>query len=144
KSFMDVSYLHSPEKLFGSIPSEGRYIINIHHFLHLSAHHISIFERYLTAVRNAIIRLLERNPHVLITLRGPHVAEHPPYFCLSTDAWAQYITTIQKETFRDLQDRVIYFPFWDITVASEDTDIHPGCNDHLSDVMFQFTCGRQQ
>ncbi|CAG5116268.1 unnamed protein product, partial [Candidula unifasciata] len=132
-----VSLLNSPGKVLGTVPSEGRYVINLHPFLHFTSHHISAYERYLRAVRDEIIRLLHRNPHVLIILR-------PPYVYVLGDAWAQQFTTLQKEIFMDLQDHIIYFPFWDITVASGDTGIHPQCNEHLSDVMFQFTCGRQQ
>ncbi|CAG5130984.1 unnamed protein product, partial [Candidula unifasciata] len=144
RHFYTTSYLHSPEKIIGSIPSEGRYIIGLSHYLHYTAHHVSVYERALIALRETIIRLLKRNPHVLILLRGPHVAEREPYIYYMGDVWGQYFVAIQKETFRDLQDHIIYFPTWDITVASEDTFIHPACNDHLSDVMFQFLCGREQ
>ncbi|BFZ13165.1 hypothetical protein BsWGS_16204 [Bradybaena similaris] len=142
--FLSTANLRSPEELFGSIPSEGRYIIFFCHYLHFTAHHISVYERALAALRDAILRLLQRNPHVILMLRGPHVAERSPYIYYMGDVWAQYLITIQEETFRDLQDRIIYFPTWDITEASEDTTIHPNCNNHLSDVMFQFMCGRDQ
>ncbi|CAG5126367.1 unnamed protein product, partial [Candidula unifasciata] len=68
-SFFKSSGLYSPQKVFRSIPSDGRYIISFNHYLHFSAHHLSVYERTLRAVRDEVVRLLERNPHGQILLR---------------------------------------------------------------------------
>ncbi|CAG5126364.1 unnamed protein product [Candidula unifasciata] len=142
--YMVTSALYSPQRLFDTIPSQGRYFISFNHYLHFVAHHVSVYERALRALRDEIVRLLERNPQGIILLRGPHVSKREPEDYCVGDVLAQHLITIQKETFRDLQDRIIYFPTWDITVASEDTDLHPGCNSHLFDLMLHFVCGRDQ
>ncbi|CAG5126368.1 unnamed protein product, partial [Candidula unifasciata] len=67
--FVSTSLLYSPQQLFGSVPSEGHYIITFSHYLHLTSHHISVYQRYLRAMRDEIIKLLKRNPHVLILFR---------------------------------------------------------------------------
>ncbi|CAG5127176.1 unnamed protein product, partial [Candidula unifasciata] len=138
----NYNWLFSPTAVFDSIPSTGRHIIFMSHYLHYTSYHVSVYEMAMVALRNAIVKLLKRASDVLFIIRGPHVAELTPYTSSLGDAWADELHNIQRRTFKDLQDHVLYVPTWDITIAAEDTHHHPSSNGKIGHVMLQLVCGR--
>ena len=109
------------------IPSAGRYIVVVHYYLHLVAGHISIAHNRLLKLRAAIERASSRNKEVFIAFRGPHIiaVEWAENHSLGGDVQSLFYHELIKEVFRDLKDRVIFLDGWEMSIAIENTQVHP-------------------
>ncbi|CAL1526155.1 unnamed protein product [Lymnaea stagnalis] len=125
------------------LPSKGRYLIILNHFFHVTTSHISSIDVMFRSIKDAISRLLKRNPDVTVVLQGPHTARigWPNHF-EAGDMLGPIIMNLQKEIFHDLLDKVLFMNAWDMTVAVDNLDFHPDTNDSIFHTMMGFVCGR--
>ena len=115
----------APHKTIDDIPSSGRFVVCVHLYAHFAFHHHSVFVKHLTAVRDSILRALERNPGIQFVIRGPHMDISRRPAILGGDTAAPLLTVITKRLFRGLYDRVAFLQPWDMTVAVWNSNVHP-------------------
>ncbi|GFO05926.1 nxpe family member 3 [Plakobranchus ocellatus] len=107
------------------IPATGNYIVVLHMYLHFTTHHYSVYTERIRAMREAVERLLVRNPQAKIVIRGPHAAFKGWTPMLGGDVQAMLYLSILKKEFKHLYDKILLLDFWDMTVAAESEDFHP-------------------
>jgi len=79
-------------------------------------------------------RLIKRYPNVKFYIKGPHSVT---YFGEeeSVDFFRRLQDQVMFEEFQGLLNRIVYLDEWDITVASENVDVHPQdknvCGTHM-------------
>ena len=123
---LDVNFIGVSDKI-DDIPSKGRQFLIIHYFLHLTPVHLGVAHSRLVAARDAILRLLARNPQAVVAIRGPHTVSlnHDYNIAIGGDSLAHYLVVIIREVFEDLQDRVIFLDGWETSLSLESAGIHP-------------------
>lgn len=114
-------------KQIDEIPSNGTHFLVIHYFYHIVPSHLSIAYLRLKAVRDAIQRLINRNPNVVVGIRGPHVSsvEFDYNHAVGGDNLGVYFLEMIQHIFADLKHKVIFLDGWQMTVALENDWIHP-------------------
>ncbi|RUS84943.1 hypothetical protein EGW08_007305, partial [Elysia chlorotica] len=124
------------------IPPTGKYIVLLHMYLHFTTHHYSVYIARVRAMRDAVQRLLARNPDAKVVIRGPHAAFKGWNPMLGGDAQALLYLDILKSEFRHLYDKVLLLDFWDMTVAWESGDFHPEAKitQQMLRVLFGYVC----
>jgi hypothetical protein len=117
-------------KQIDSIPSTGKHIVTIHYYLHTAYYHLSVVVTRLTALHDAIQRLLKRNPNILVGIRGPHVFYVDPNLnhAIGGDNLGIYLLKMIQDIFDDLKDKVVFLDGWDMTLSSENHKYHPNDN----------------
>jgi hypothetical protein len=108
------------------IGSHENVIIVFHMYAHFLTYHHQVFWGRIRKVRKAIVDLFDRNPNVVIAIKGPH-SFNTAYMnkALLNDYMGFMYTDILRYEFRDQRDRVIYLDQRDITIAAGCQDIHP-------------------
>ncbi|CAG5121472.1 unnamed protein product [Candidula unifasciata] len=130
-------------KALDKIPSHGQYLIILTHYYHLTTTHISAFDFMLRNIKDALVRLFQRNPNVQVVLQGPHIAwygwlEH----YAAGDMLGTQFMDLQQEIFQDIKDKVVFVSPWDMTIATENYDYHPTVNKQIFETIVGFMCGR--
>jgi len=95
--------------------------------------------------RDAVRRLLDRNPQARVVIRGPHVTYRGwDLHYVGGDGLARFMEDILVQEYQTLRDRVVYLRAWDMTLAAENTDFHvnPMCLNQLSNLVLDYTCTR--
>ncbi|CAL1535999.1 unnamed protein product [Lymnaea stagnalis] len=128
--------LYSSVSQLDAIPADGKYLVHLHHFLHLVPFHLSIAEHWLRLIRKAIERLMARNPHVIVVYQSAFTAFNR-YMLMSG-----FLLQMQKEILRGLGDRVMFMFTWPITIASENHYGHPTVSDQFTQIYMGHVCGR--
>ncbi|KAH9495287.1 hypothetical protein Btru_016332 [Bulinus truncatus] len=126
----------SEVKLMDSIPKDGKYIVHLHHFMHLAPFHLSLLESRLKLVRESIMRLLDRNPHVIVIYQSAHSV----YIRYSMNG--AFFVEIQRRILRGLGDRVMFMFTWPMTVAVNNDDVHPPICNSFTAYYMGHICGR--
>ena len=87
----------------------------------------NIAHNRLLKLRAAIERASSRNKEVFIAFRGPHIiaVEWAENHSLGGDVQSLFYHELIKEVFRDLKDRVIFLDGWKMSIAIENTQVHP-------------------
>ena len=125
------------------IPSTGRTLVLLHHFLHLTTAHMTAVEGMHSAIKDALVRLVSRNPDVQIVIRGPHTAyEGWATHYTAGDMFADHIEDMLVDVYKELRDRVVYFRPVEMTIATENMEFHPGVQKQIHDSMLDFICKR--
>ena len=138
------SLVPSPHAI-DAVPSTGRTLVLLHHFLHLTTAHMTAVEGMHSAIRNSLLRLLARNPEVKVAIRGPHTAyEGWATHYTAGDMFASQIEEVLARVYHgdDLRDRVVYFRPIEMTIATENMEFHPGVQKQIHDSMMDFICKR--
>ncbi|KAK0043159.1 NXPE family member 3, partial [Biomphalaria pfeifferi] len=128
----------SDTRLLDSIPSNGKYIIHFHHFLHLAPYHLSVAETRLKLIRDAVRRLLDRNPHVIILYQSAH-------YVSGLNFWTRggiFYVELQRRILRGLGDRVMFVFTWPMTIAADNDDFHPHIAKSFTHLFTGHICGR--
>lgn len=123
-SWSDARLNRAPSYVMDRIPSSGSYIIVIHLYIHFSQAHTAVYVLHVRDTARAVKRLLRRKPDVKVFIRGPHAVGGNMY-CLTGDYHAERCLRVLRHEFRELRDRVFFLNAWDMTVANENSDIHP-------------------
>ncbi|KAK6958584.1 NXPE family member 4, partial [Biomphalaria glabrata] len=140
KEEVNPEVLYSEARLLDSLPKHGRYVVHLHTFLHLTPFHFSILDHRLRVTREAIQRLLDRNPHVIIVYQSAHSAyDRRPgnYHKLGV-----FLVELQRSILRGLGDRVMFSFTWPMTVAVANDDEHPPISNQFAKYYLGYICGR--
>ncbi|CAL1535995.1 unnamed protein product, partial [Lymnaea stagnalis] len=132
--------LYSSVSQLDAIPADGKYLVHLHHFLHLVPFHLSLAEHRLRLIRKAIERLMARNPHVIVVYQSAHTAIDK--VIRNKHKMSGFLLDMQKEILRDLGDRVMFMFTWPMTIAAENTDGHPTVSDQFTKFYMGHVCGR--
>jgi len=110
-----------------ALPSTGRYVVIVHYYLHIMGAHLSVAHDRLLALKEAVRRLLSRNPQAGVGFRGPHTisTEWSINHSMGGDVQALFYLPIVREVFRDIRHQVIFLDGWEMTTAIENERIHP-------------------
>ena len=140
---LDVDYIGVPDKI-DAIPSKGRQFLVIHYFLHVTTVHLGLARARFESARDAIVRLLARNPQAYVAIRGPHTVSLNHYYdiAIGGDSLARHLVEIIAEVFEDLQDRVIFLDGWETSLTVGSSGIHPDGSvpEEVSRRFFSFIC----
>ncbi|GFO39287.1 nxpe family member 2 [Plakobranchus ocellatus] len=122
---LDVAFIGVPQKI-DAIPSKGRQFLLLHYYLHLTYVHLGAARLRLLAARDAIARLLARNPEAVVGIRGPHtVAMNANYdIAYGGDTLARFLLEMILEDFAGLQDRVLFLDGWEGSLTLQSEGIH--------------------
>lgn len=139
--FYNNSLLIPPWQRLDEIKPGNRSIILLHMWTHFAALPISIVRSRIRRLRLSLESLLVRVPTVTIVIKGPHSK-------LSNDVNGHDYARIHhercwREELKGSSDKIIYLKNWDITVAGENVDVHPGPK-ILTDMIhnfLSFVCG---
>ena len=109
------------------LDSDARVIFVIHLFLHIGTYHPSVFRERMRRISNSAKRLLERNKHVHILIKGPHTYLHIEHGTSKqlNDYFGYIFRDIMYEEFRDLRDKVVYMDQKDMTISKNTYHRHP-------------------
>ena len=134
-------------KHLDDIPSTGRHIVIVHYYLHVLAAHLSAAHNRLCLLRDAIVRLTDRNPQVFVVFRGPHPiqVDWPINHSMGGDTQSLFYNKIIEEIFQPLMDRMIFLDGWEMGTAIENKWVHPKQDlaDGMMRLVLALTCGRQ-
>ena len=119
-----VKNIRSVAYRLNSIPMDSRGIVVFHWFLHTVRLSPTVFREHVVNARNAVIKLIKRAPEVSVFIKGPHA-----HLFRGNTSPHDYVRRANEqiiyEEFSDLRDNVTFLEQWDITVSSENPDIHP-------------------
>ncbi|OWF49200.1 NXPE family member 4-like isoform X1 [Mizuhopecten yessoensis] len=124
------------------IPGNSSAIVIIHWYAHIArcCDHVDLRD-HVRHAKAAVVRLLTRSPDVQVFIKGPHLITYinanKPYAYIG-----MFVEQVLLEEFNDLLDKVIYLDQWDMSVATENVNIHP--NTLLDDIslnnLINFAC----
>ncbi|XP_012944168.1 NXPE family member 3 [Aplysia californica] len=125
------------------LPSTGRTLVLLHHYLHLTTGHMTSMEAMHRSIHAAVVRLLKRNPQARVMIRGPHAA-YEGWAChyAAGDMLVPQVEDLVANIYKDVQDRVFYFSPMDMTTATENMEFHPDVQWHIYAAMMSIMCGR--
>ena len=143
-SFATSSRLAPTCRHIDSIPSSGRVLVVMHHYFHLVMHHVSAYHEMVRSVKEAVVRLVKRNPRAVVVVRGPHSLYKSCWkdHYVAGDGMGRFMEDLLVEEFKDLSDRVIYLRTWDLTVATENKLQHPETVPVIHEQLLDLVCGR--
>ncbi|XP_013079829.2 NXPE family member 4-like isoform X1 [Biomphalaria glabrata] len=122
----EIGSLNAASVEIDKIPSKGRYLVFLNHYFHITTAHISSIDYKYRAIRDALVRLFQRNSQVLVVLQSPHTSQVGwPKHYEAGDMLGHEIMRLQKEIFYEIRHKVIYFNTWDLTVATANMNFHP-------------------
>ncbi|XP_055883615.1 uncharacterized protein LOC106065228 isoform X2 [Biomphalaria glabrata] len=107
-----------------NIPTTGRYIVVLNHYLHITGQHISAYVDKMITIKNSLLNAFARNPSITVVLQGPHIVTREGSY-RGGDMMIRFINRIHMDVFKELRDKVLYYPVLDMTIASRNNDTHP-------------------
>ncbi|CAL1532344.1 unnamed protein product [Lymnaea stagnalis] len=118
-------------KQIDALPSAGRVLLVVHYYLHVVVSHLAVTRVRLAALRDAIDRLLKRNPYAMVAFRGPHVTSYDwdNNHTLGGDVLGGFYLNMLKEVFSNLKAKVVFLDGWEMTSSIENELYHP--TDHV-------------
>ena len=110
-----------------SLPQTRRPIVVVHYYLHVLGAHLIVVHDRLVALKAACLRLWQRIPDAVVAFRGPHAVSigYPYNHTLGGDTQASLYYHLVVDVFHDIRDKVIFLDGWDMSVAIENTEVHP-------------------
>ncbi|XP_048246535.1 NXPE family member 3-like [Haliotis rufescens] len=106
-------------------PAGSRDIILINLYAHFNLFPVHMFRSQMKRTRISIQKLLKRSPDIKIAIKGPHNYIHPITNYTLDGLWGPIYENIIKQEFVGLYDQLVYLDIWDMTIAVENTDVHP-------------------
>ncbi|XP_059175212.1 NXPE family member 3-like [Physella acuta] len=127
-----------------TLPRNKKHVLIIHYYLHYTAAHLSVLSLRMRKLREAIEKMLETNPNVLVGLRIPHVTSkyYSTNHAVGGDPLGpQYIDLI-REMFRGLEDKIVFLDLWEMSIGIENVDYHPPryLNHEMIKFLLSFQC----
>ncbi|XP_059166882.1 uncharacterized protein LOC131949128 isoform X2 [Physella acuta] len=140
REYISNTDVHSSLQLMDNIPKEGKYVVHIHEYLHIVSFHMSVVENHLLLVRDAIKRLVERNPTAYVIYQTVHAAFDNG--CPVKQRMNAFMLELQRRVLRGVSDRVMLAVTWPMTVASANKLCHPTVSDQFLKFYMGHICGR--
>ncbi|XP_067661628.1 NXPE family member 3-like [Haliotis asinina] len=108
------------------LPRGNRDIVIIHFYLHFTAYPPTLLRTHVRRTVQSVKALLKRAPQAKVFVKGPHSFRITTYARgVIEDYWGTIHQQILKKEFEEIQDKIYYLDFWDMSVASENNDVHP-------------------
>ncbi|XP_063425383.1 NXPE family member 1-like [Mytilus trossulus] len=99
-------------------------IVILHWFIHIGYAPLSVYEEHVMNAKDAIVKFMDRVPGAKVFIKGPHYfeqyAEGVPY-----DFVRYFHDKMIFKIFDNIKHKVVYLNEWDITVSSENKELHP-------------------
>ncbi|KAK7002654.1 NXPE family member 3 [Biomphalaria glabrata] len=133
---LPTEHVFSETRFLDSVPADAKYIIHFHHFLHLAPFHLGHMEHRLKLIREALKRLLDRNPHVIFLYQSAHSV-----YIRQTMNGIFYVE-LQRRILEGLGDRVMFVFTWPMTIALDNNEVHPHIADKFTKLYMGHICGR--
>lgn len=122
--FVPKDLLQPVSKHLDEIGPRNNSVILIHLWAHFMRIPFDIFRTHVHGIRVSLEKLLKRSPHVDVVIKGPHAMTYSEWI-----APADYIRReherIWYDEFNGLRDKVCFLNMWDITVGTENVNVHP-------------------
>ncbi|CAG5136527.1 unnamed protein product, partial [Candidula unifasciata] len=137
-----LDWIKASNRVIDEVPSTGRYLIHIHHYLHAASAHLSAHISMMVAIKESLSKLLKRNSNVIVVIQGAHVAWElgSKITYMQGDGLRRVFTDIHYELFKDMRDQVFYLQTADITIAALNSNAHPPFNWQISNMVTGFIC----
>ena len=113
----------SVSAVMDAIPNNARVVLVFGIFNHFIRFHHSVYQIRIRKTSNSVRKLLQRNPNTKIFIKGPHTFKNKRNIDL--DYHGYLFKHIIYEEFKDLHDKVFFLDQTDMTIATEQADIHP-------------------
>lgn len=111
---------HPIATVINELPDNNNTVLVIHMYGHLLYWHHSIFRDRIRAISRSIEHFLRRNSLAKVLIKAPHT------FTQSPASYYSYVyRDILREEFTNLYDKVIYIDQADMTIAKENSELHP-------------------
>ncbi|KAK7002653.1 NXPE family member 4, partial [Biomphalaria glabrata] len=133
-------HVFSETRLLDSIPNEGKFIIYFHHFMHINSFHLSLLENRLQMIREAVKRLLARNPHVIFLYQSAHYVSVLDSYEYTRHG--KFFAEFQRRVLRGLGERVMFVNVWPMTIAVDNNNVHPPIFADYTKLYTGHICGR--
>ncbi|XP_050405389.1 NXPE family member 4 isoform X1 [Patella vulgata] len=138
-----IANIISFQKRLEAIHVQGKHFVILHMYLHFLFFHTSIFVSQVRSLRDTIVNLLKKEPHVKIAIKGPHAfydADNKPI--VKNDYLGKVYIHILKTELFELRDRIWFMDFWDMSVSAKNYPIHPAkwfVNENVK-LFFDYVC----
>ena len=113
---------HSIPGIMANSTFTDSHIFMFHMHVHVSAYHPNVFRDRMVNIRNAIVKILQTNPHARFFVKGPSTFREQGQY---GDYFGYVYRVIMLEVFEGLYDKITYLDIKDITIASRQTFCHP-------------------
>ena len=118
--------LNAESNQIDEIRNDVKVVYVIHMFMHKLAFHYSVFTDRMRRISRSVKRLLERNKHAKVLIKGPHTFTSTPVGIQRLSDYFGYLyRDIMYEEFKGLHDRIIYMDQKDMTIAKAVDPNHP-------------------
>ena len=110
-----------------NIDSHEKVLVVLHMFTHTLNYHSHVYLHSIKAMKSGVLELLKQHPRAVVVIKGPHAfafSQVSSHVIRQPDAYVEPYTQFLKEEFKDLHERVVYLNALDITIATEQWDIH--------------------
>ncbi|XP_052762207.1 NXPE family member 2-like [Mya arenaria] len=124
--FDKIKYtLKSIARYIDDIEGNENAIVVVHVFCHNIPFHPNVFRIKIQTIRDAVKRLLTRNPIAKVLIKGPHSFKNSPPNPRWNDMFGLVYANILYEEFIELHDKVYYLNNRDATDAQQTEYNHP-------------------
>ncbi|KAI8496939.1 Neurexophilin [Branchiostoma belcheri] len=119
----NASVMSSLVRVIDNIAGGPNRVVVVTLGMHFSNHPLGVFIRRARAVRDAILRLLSRQPETIIVIKTPNTSSSRSFYY--TDDWSLFqIYLVMKEIFSGLS--VVFVDAWEMTDCQfHEDNIHP-------------------
>ena len=121
--WMANNTLASVSKVMDQISNNTRVVIVFMNFGHLLKYHNSVFQIRMRKISKSARKLLQRNENAKIFIKGPHTFVRIPG--ISDDYFGNLFKHIIYKEFKGLHDTVFYLDHTDMTIATDQRNVHP-------------------
>ncbi|XP_060082495.1 NXPE family member 2-like [Ylistrum balloti] len=122
--FVPKYKLQPVSKHLDEIGAKNNSVILIHLWGHFMRIPYDVFRLHVRKIRESVDQLLIRSPDVDIVIKGPHAMTYFDWIAPVDSIWRKH-KRIWFEEFKGLHGKVLFLNFWDMTVGTENVDIHP-------------------
>ena len=121
--WMANNTLASVSKVMDQISNNTRVVIVFMNFGHLLKFHHSVYQIRMRKISKSARKLLQRNQNAKIFIKGPHTFVRIPG--ISDDYFGNLFKHIIYKEFKGLHDAVFYLDHTDMTIATDQRNVHP-------------------
>ncbi|OWF50775.1 NXPE family member 3-like [Mizuhopecten yessoensis] len=124
KDYQGLDTMRSVGSWLDEITADRPIVVVIHFYYHLTKATIAVYKAMVRDARKALLRLWKRAPDTAVFIQGPHSITYTSVL-EPLDYLRRCHGQIWYEEFKGLHDRIVYLDWWDMTVSSENVDVHP-------------------
>ncbi|KAK3092367.1 hypothetical protein FSP39_001998 [Pinctada imbricata] len=119
-----IRNIRSVASRLDDISADSKGIVVLHWYLHTARIPPWAYREHVINAKIAVLNLLRRAPNVSLFIKGPHAIMYKgntsPH-----DFARRFNEQILYEEFASIRDKITYLEQWDMTVSSENINVHP-------------------